>query len=148
MEVLSCSVDSVYAHKMWNDHELSKMIGGDIPCPMLSDQGGGIGQNYGIYDNGKGVESRSGFIIDPDGNIQGFEVVIPSIGRSVTENLRQIQAYQLVRASAGKETAPAEWKPGKPTLKPGIEMIGNTWQVWQVSQAYNDSTPRDSSPMQ
>ena len=30
-------MDSVYTHKMWNDHELSKMLDGkDIPFPMLS----------------------------------------------------------------------------------------------------------------
>ena len=44
------SVDSIYVHKMWNDHELSKMINKNIPFPMLSDQDGSIGRMYGIYD--------------------------------------------------------------------------------------------------
>ena len=35
------SVDSVFVHKMWVDHELSKMVkSGKIPFPMLSDAGG------------------------------------------------------------------------------------------------------------
>ena len=50
VEVLSVSVDSVYVHKMWNDHELSKMIDRDIPFPMLSDQDGSIGKLFGIYE--------------------------------------------------------------------------------------------------
>ncbi len=66
VQVLSMSVDSVYVHKIWNDHELSKMIGKDIPpFPMLSDQDGKIGKMYGIYDEDSGVETRGGrFIID------------------------------------------------------------------------------------
>jgi peroxiredoxin (alkyl hydroperoxide reductase subunit C) len=43
------SVDSIYVHKMWNDHELSKMINKNIPFAMLSDQDGSIGKMYGIY---------------------------------------------------------------------------------------------------
>ncbi|HHE74932.1 MAG TPA: redoxin domain-containing protein, partial [Desulfobacteraceae bacterium] len=28
VEILSMSIDSVFVHKMWNDHELSKMVQG------------------------------------------------------------------------------------------------------------------------
>ncbi len=66
-QVLSVSVDSVFVHKMWNEHELSKMIGKDVPFPMLSDQDGSIGRMYGIYDEDGGVETRGRFLIDPDG---------------------------------------------------------------------------------
>jgi alkyl hydroperoxide reductase subunit AhpC len=80
------SVDSIYVHKMWNDHELSKMINKNIPFPMLSDQDGSIGKIYGIYDEDSGVETRGRFIIDPDGIIQGFEVLSPS-GRLTRSSL-------------------------------------------------------------
>lgn len=136
--MLSVSVDSIYVHKMWNDHELSKMINKDIPFPMLSDQDGGIGKMYGIYDEDSGVETRGRFIIDPDGNIQGFEVLTPSVGRNVAESLRQIKAFQLVRESNGTEATPSGWKPGKPTLKPTPELVGNVWKEWKVSQAFED----------
>ena len=43
------SVDSVFVHKMWNDHELSKMVKGGVPFPMLSDGGGKVGSVYGVY---------------------------------------------------------------------------------------------------
>lgn len=39
VEIFSMSIDSVFVHKMWNDHELSKMVKGGIPFPMLSDTG-------------------------------------------------------------------------------------------------------------
>ncbi len=129
------SVDSVYVHKMWNDHELSKMIGKDIPFPMLSDQDGSIGKLYGIYDEDSGVETRGRFIIDPDGIIQGFEVLTPSVGRNIAEAIRQIKAFQLVRASNGTEATPAGWQEGKETLKPSPDLVGNVWKAWKIEDA-------------
>lgn len=136
--MLSVSTDSVFVHKMWNDHELSKMIGKDIPFPMLSDQGGEIGKMYGVYDENGGTETRGRFIIDPDGIVQGFEVLTPPVGRNVSETIRQVQAFQLVRASGGTEATPSGWKPGKQTLKPNIDLVGNVWEVWKVSEAFDD----------
>ncbi|NLG33292.1 MAG: redoxin domain-containing protein [Syntrophomonadaceae bacterium] len=123
---------------MWNDHEISKMINQDIPFAMLSDQDGSIGKSYGIYDSDSGVETRGRFIIDPDGIIQGFEVLTPPVGRNVSESLRQIQAFQLVRQTDGLEATPSGWKPGKKTLKPAPDLVGNVWKVWKVSEAFDD----------
>ncbi len=134
MEVLSVSVDSVFVHKMWNDFELSKMVEGGIPFPMLSDSGGRVGTLYNVYDAEAGVENRGRFIIDPDGNIQGYEVLTPPVGRNVSETFRQVKAYQLVRNSGGTEATPSGWKPGKTTLKPGPDLVGNVWKVWSVKE--------------
>lgn len=123
---------------MWNDHELSKMIDKDIPFPMLSDQDGSIGKMYGIYDEDGGVENRGRFIIDPDGIVQGFEVLTSPVGRNVNETIRQIKAFQHVRNSNGTEATPSGWKPGKTTLKPGADLVGNVWKVWSVKEAYED----------
>jgi peroxiredoxin (alkyl hydroperoxide reductase subunit C) len=130
VELLSMSVDSVFVHKMWNDHELSKMVDGGVPFPMLSDTGGKVGTVYGVFDDEAGVETRGRFIIDPDGVVQGFEVLTPPVGRNVAETIRQIQAFQLVRASEGTEATPSGWRPGKPTLEPGPDLVGRVWEVW------------------
>lgn len=131
------SVDSVFVHKMWNEKELSKMVKGGVPFPMLSDAGGKVGTAYGIYDDDAGVETRGRFIIDPDGNVQGFEVLTPPVGRNVAESLRQLQAFQLVRNSKGTEATPAGWRPGKPTLKPGPDLVGKVWEVWETKNAFD-----------
>jgi alkyl hydroperoxide reductase subunit AhpC len=130
VEVLSMSVDSVFVHKMWNDTELSKMVEGGVPFPMLSDAGGKVGMVYGVYDEDAGVETRGRFLIDPDGVIQAFEVLTPPVGRNVEETLRQIQAFQLVRETKGAEATPSGWQPGQATLKPGPELVGRVWEVW------------------
>ena len=40
---------------MWQKEELSKMVKGRVPYPMLSDAGGKIGEIYGVYDEEAGV---------------------------------------------------------------------------------------------
>jgi alkyl hydroperoxide reductase subunit AhpC len=122
---------------MWDENELSKMVKGGIPFPMLSDAGGKVGTIYGIYDEDEGVETRGRFIIDPDGIVQGYEVLTPPVGRTVSESLRQIQAFQLVRNSKCTEATPSRWKPGKMTLKPGPDLVGKDWEVWKTEMAFD-----------
>jgi peroxiredoxin (alkyl hydroperoxide reductase subunit C) len=132
------STDSMFVHKMWVDNELSKMTSsGTIPYPMMSDGGGKIGQVYGVYDENAGVDVRGRFLIDPDGIVQGFEVLTPPVGRNVSETLRQIQAFQVVRNSKGGEATPSGWRPGKDTLKPGPALVGKVWEAWTVDKAFD-----------
>ncbi len=116
---------------MWNELELSKMVDGGVPFPMLSDPAGKIGSMYGVYSEEDGINVRGRFIIDPDGKVVACEVLSPPVGRNVEEVIRQIQAYQYVRENKG-EVTPAGWKPGKKTLKPGPDLVGNVWKEWKV----------------
>ena len=136
VEVLSISVDSHFVHKIWQEEELSKMVKGGVPFPMLSDAGGKIGSIYGVYNEAGGVNTRGRFIIDPDGVIQAIEILTPPVGRNVSELFRQIQAFQLVRKSKGSEATPSGWQPGKPTLKPGPDLVSKVWQEWKVENAF------------
>lgn len=81
-EVLSVSTDSRFTHKIWQEEELSKMVPGGVPFPMLSDAGGRIGKVYGVYDEEAGVDIRGRFLIDPDGIIQAMEVLTPPSGET------------------------------------------------------------------
>ncbi len=117
------STDSRFVHKIWQEDELSKMVPGGVPFPMLSDAGGFIGKVYGIYDEEAGVDIRGRFIIDPDGVIQAMEVLAPPVGRNVEEFIRQVKAFQHVRATG--EATPSGWQPGRVTLKPGPELVPN-----------------------
>jgi len=123
------SVDSVFVHKIWQEEELSKMVDGGVPYPMLSDQGGKIGAVYGVYDEAAGVDIRGRFLIDPDGVIQAMEVLTPPVGRNPAELIRQVKAFQHVRETG--EATPSGWTPGKTTLKPGPDLVGKVWEVWK-----------------
>jgi len=133
VEVISVSVDSHFVHKMWNDHELVKMVEGGVPFHMASDQAGNIGRAYGVWDESQGIELRGRFLIDPDGIVQAMEVMTPPVGRKLAETIRQVQAFQVVRASKGTEATPAGWMPGDPALRPGPDLVGNVWKVWKPS---------------
>jgi peroxiredoxin (alkyl hydroperoxide reductase subunit C) len=99
VEVLSFSTDSRFTHKIWQEEELSKMVPGGVPFPMLSDAGGRIGSVYGVYDEEAGVDIRGRLLIDPDGVIQAMETVTPPVGRNVSELIRQVKAFQHVRTT-------------------------------------------------
>jgi alkyl hydroperoxide reductase subunit AhpC len=136
VQVLSMSTDSRFSHKIWQEEELSKMVEGGVPYPMLSDQTGEIGKIYGVYDQAAGVDIRGRFLIDPDGIIQAMEVLTPPVGRNVNELFRQVQAFQLVRETKGAEATPSGWQPGKPTLKVGPDLVGKVWKVWNTDLAF------------
>jgi len=127
------STDSRFTHKVWNEVELSKMVDGGIPFPMLSDAGGRIGTVCGVYEPAAGVNIRGRFIIDPDGVIQAMEVLTPSVGRNIGETIRQVKAFQHVRATG--EATFSGWQPGKKTLKPGPDLIGRVWEVRKPGDA-------------
>ncbi len=134
VQVLSVSTDSSFSHKIWQEEELSKMVPGGVPFPMVSDAGGRIGKVYGVYDENAGVDIRGRFVIDPDGVIQAMEVLTPPVGRNVAELIRQVQAFKHVRETG--EATPSGWMPGKTTLKPGPELAGKVWEVWKPEMAF------------
>ena len=134
VEVLAISTDSRFSHKIWQEEELSKMVEGGVPYPMLSDQGGRVGTIYGVYDEDAGVDIRGRFIIDPDFVIRGMEVLTPEVGRNVAELIRQVQAFQHVVATG--EVTPSGWQPGRPTLTPGPDLAGKVWKVWKTESAF------------
>ncbi len=122
-EVLSVSTDSEHVHKAWWDQSPSIK---KISYPMLADNSGKISRLYGVYIN-EGVDEgralRATFIIDPDGIIRSADIHDNSIGRSVKEVLRKLQAAKYVREHGG-EVCPVEWEAGSKTLKPGINLVG------------------------
>ena len=134
VEVLAISTDSRFTHKVWQEEELSKMVPGGVPYPMLSDGGGRVGSIYGVYDEDAGVDIRGRFIIDPDFVLRAMEVLTPEVGRNVQELIRQVKAFQHVRATG--EVTPSGWQPGKPTLTPGPALVGKVWKTWKPDMAF------------
>ena len=133
MQFIAISTNSHFTHKIWQETELSKMVEGGFPWPMVADTTGRIGRAYGVYDENAGVDIRGRFIIDPDGTIRAMEVLTPEVGRNVGELIRQVKAFQHVRATG--EVTPSGWEPGKPTLTPGTDLVGKVWTVWKVENA-------------
>ncbi len=120
VEIYGVSTDTVFAHKAWHDH--SPAIA-KVEYPLVADPTATLARSFGVYIEEEGLARRGTFIIDPDGILQAYEVHANNIGRSATELIRKIEAAQFVREHGG-EACPANWKPGKKSLTPGIELVG------------------------
>jgi alkyl hydroperoxide reductase subunit AhpC len=104
-QVLSLSVDSPHAHQAWSKGNL-----GEQKFPMLSDLNHSISTAYGCYLEDKGVTLRATYIIDPEGNLQWYQMHPLNVGREADEILRVLSALQT------GELCQAGWKPGDTTL--------------------------------
>lgn len=123
-EVVGVSVDSKFTHLAWTERE--RQLGGikGLQYPLLADLNKTMAADYGVLDGG--VALRGLFIIDPQGVVQHATINNLSVGRSVDETLRVLQAFQYV-ATHG-EVCPANWKPGGDTMIPD----------WKQSKKYFD----------
>lgn len=128
VQPLAVSTDSKFVHKVWHEEELSKMVPGGLPFPMLCDLHGQIGESYGVYAEEAGVELRGRFLIDPEGIIQATEVILPAVGQNIEEIIRQVLAFQHQRTTG--ESIPTGWEPGMAGLRPGPELVGKVWKQW------------------
>ena len=119
-EILSVSTDTQFCHKAW--HDTSPAIG-KVNYPMVADPTGRLSRAFGVYIEGAGLALRGSFLVDPDGVLQTIEIHNLPIGRSAEELLRRLRAGQFVREH-GDQVCPANWEPGKDTLKPGLKLVG------------------------
>jgi alkyl hydroperoxide reductase subunit AhpC len=104
--VLGASVDSKYSHLAW----IERGDLGELKYPLLSDIRKEVADRYGILDESEGVALRGLFIIDPEGVLQYQLEHNLSVGRSVEETLRVLEALQT------GELCPVGWHPGQKTL--------------------------------
>ncbi|KAJ4325385.1 hypothetical protein N0V94_000727 [Neodidymelliopsis sp. IMI 364377] len=82
---------------------------GNIDIPLLSDASHKIGRDYGVLVEEEGVSLRGMFIIDGEGLVQQITLNNLTVGRSVLEALRLLEAFQAV-AKHGV-LCPIDWKP-------------------------------------
>ncbi len=124
VEVLAVSTDTKFSHKRFAETEpLLK----DLKLTIGADPTGDVSRKFGVMIEGEGIALRGRFLINPDGVVVAQEVQAPSVGRSVIEFIRQIQAWQ--HAYKTGEVCPANWKPGKKTLPVNTDVEKMTGRV-------------------
>ena len=119
-EVISVSGDTAFVHAAWHDESPTIR---KIKFPMLADPTRRVCSAYYTLISDEGLSLRATYFIDPDGKIKALEFHDNSIGRSIEELVRKLQAGQFVREHHG-EVCPMNWKPGAKTLKPGLDLVG------------------------
>jgi peroxiredoxin (alkyl hydroperoxide reductase subunit C) len=106
-QVLGASIDTQYVHLAWREQhpDLKR-----LPFPMLADTKRELSSALGVLHKTEGVALRATFIVDPEGVIRWASVNDLSVGRSVPEVLRVLDALQT------GELTPCNWHKGEATL--------------------------------
>jgi peroxiredoxin (alkyl hydroperoxide reductase subunit C) len=107
-QILGFSTDTHFVHLAWRkQHPDLKELG----YPMLADTRRELSSALGVLHKQEGVPLRASFLVDPQGVIRWVGVYDLSVGRSVDETLRVLDALQT------GELCPCNWKAGQATLK-------------------------------
>ena len=115
-QIFGISVDSIYVHKAWVDTKREDGgLGGSLNYPLLSDLNKVTARDYGILMEDEGVALRGLFLISPEGVIMHATINSLSVGRSVTEAMRVMKAFQFVSSQEG-QVCPADWEEGKDAM--------------------------------
>jgi len=115
-QIFGISVDSVFVHKAWVETKREDGgLGGSLNYPLLSDLNKVTARNYGILMDSEGVALRGLFLINPGGIVMHSTINSLSVGRSVTEAMRVLKAFQFVSTHEG-QVCPADWEEGKDTM--------------------------------
>jgi peroxiredoxin (alkyl hydroperoxide reductase subunit C) len=77
VRVLTVSVDTVHAHKVWAERE-------GYEFPLLSDfwPHGAAARDYDVFNEKTGAAVRGTFLVDADGMIRFAERLEPGVGRA------------------------------------------------------------------
>lgn len=89
VQVLSVSVDSPFAHKVWAQRE-------GFEFPLLSDfwPHGEVAQAYGVFNDAKGMANRGTFVIDKQGVVRFAEMNLPGEARDQAAWQKALAALQ------------------------------------------------------
>jgi len=114
VEILGASVDSVYSHLAWINTPRKQGGLGSVNFPLISDIDQSLSKEYGVLQE-DGFTIRGSFLIDDKGILRQVTLNDRPVGRNVDEALRLVQGFQF--ADKHGEVCPANWTPGKPTMK-------------------------------
>jgi peroxiredoxin (alkyl hydroperoxide reductase subunit C) len=133
-ELVACSTDTEESHWAWL--QMSKNKGGieGVTYPIVADTTKTIAANYGmlageysldeegqLMASGPMISYRGLFLIDKDGIVQHETVNNLSLGRSVDEALRVLDALQHVEENG--EVCPANWQKGETAMQASFDGV-------------------------
>jgi len=114
-ELVGCSVDSKFSHLAWAKTDRKAGGIGKLQFPLLADINKSIARSYGVLIESAGIALRGLFLINPKGVVTYQVVHDLNVGRNVDETLRVLRAFQ--ESEKTGEVCPANWTPGKQTMK-------------------------------
>ncbi|MCF7811125.1 peroxiredoxin [bacterium] len=121
-EIIGVSTDSHYSHFAWKNTPVEAGGIGQIKYPLVADLSKNISRDYGILIN-ESVALRGLFLIDRNGIVRHSVINDLSLGRSVDEALRMLDALRFTEEHG--EVCPANWREGDEAMKPTTEGVAN-----------------------
>jgi peroxiredoxin (alkyl hydroperoxide reductase subunit C) len=121
-EVIGVSIDSQYSHYAWRNTPRDQGGIGKIRYPLVADLSKQISRDYGVLVNDS-VALRGLFLIDKEGIVRHSLVNDLSLGRSVDEAVRVLDALQFTEKNG--EVCPADWHDGDEAMKPTADGVAS-----------------------
>lgn len=120
-DVIGISGDSQFTHLAWAKTPRSEGGIGELSFPLLADVSKQMASDYGVLvtdinDKMYGAALRGLFLLDKTHKVRAVQINDDSVGRSVDEAIRLINAFQF--ADQHGEVCPANWQPGDKTIIP------------------------------
>lgn len=116
-QLIGLSIDSNPSHLAWV-YNIYCHTGIEIPFPVIDDRSFNVSNLYGMISaaSSEVATVRTVYIIDPEGILRTILYYPLTIGRSIPEILRILDALQT--ADAEQVVIPADWVPGMPVIIP------------------------------
>ncbi len=115
--VMALTGDPLERIQKWN-HEIEKSYDVTVPFPHVSDSNGVISRGCGIQYHEPLLDgdycARRTFLIDPSGTIRMIFDYPVSVGRSIDETLRVIDA--IILSDKMEALTPSDWQLGDPLM--------------------------------
>lgn len=121
-DLLGLSVDSLYAHVAWLQ-DIERNFGVSVGFPLIEDSSMVIARAYGMLDSSSASSAtvRATYVIDPQGVIRAIVWYPMTVGRSVDELLRLVEALQVSEREGA--LTPEGWQPGRPLVEPAAQTL-------------------------
>ena len=126
VEVVGCSVDSIYSHFAWLNTPKEKGGIQGVEYPLVSDLTKEISRAYGVLSEDEGVAFRGLFLIDKEGIVRHELINDLFLGRSVDEAIRVLDG--LICFETHGEVCPANWHYGEKTMKATQEGVAQYFE--------------------
>ena len=141
--LMALSVDSLFSHFAWL-RMIRDRFDVEVRFPIVEDPTLVIGKAFGMVAprDSDSATVRTTFFIDPAGIIRAMTCYPASMGRSIPEMLRMLDALQAIDAQ--EALAPANWRPGDPLLKPPTQDLDEVFGAGDETAWFLRETGRDS----
>ena len=139
---MALSVDSLFSHFAWL-RMIRDRFDVEVRFPIVEDPTLVVGRAYGMVcaQDSDSATVRTTFFIDPAGTIRAMSCYPASVGRSIPEMLRTLDALQAIDAAEG--LAPANWQAGDALLRPPAQDIDEVFAAeGQADWFLREATPR------